>query len=307
MSLKEQMTRIFGTPSYRRDADYSKEIPQDAIFGTFLFYRDFVEQNYSSDWIFDVLRQLTHAHLSIRKSATSVNPPADNPLAVIFTHLTHDQTPSSYFLDFLELSLGPDHYVQNLGNDFVDGLNIVLGQRGSPYLLTPYTYEQEESNEGSFQGLATATETSTYPKAYLKQSQVSQRYTIEPALELLNNKIFKVPNQDFRKALDKQRNGDFDGVLTSCVAALEGTIKASANTRAVKIKGNGLGGIFKSFASNTRTVPNQLKTVVDFLSERRSNVGDAHGHASKDPISEHEAAFFISLTAALLSFFVNSE
>ena len=301
------MKRIFGIPSYRRDADYSKEVPKDAILGTFLVYRDFVERHYSSDWMYDVLRQLTHAHLTIRKSATSVNSSEVDPLAVIFTHLTHNQTPSSYFLDFLELSLGPDHYVRNLDNDFVDGINVVLEQRHSPYLLTLYTYEREEFDEGSFQPFTSATTISAYPKAYLRQSEVSQQHTIEPALELLNGKLYKVPNQDFRKALDKQRNGDFDGVLTSCVAALEGTIKSSAQSRGMKVKGNGLGGVFQSFASKTRTVPDQFKTVVDFLNERRSNVGDAHGHATKDSISEHEAAFFISLTAALVSLLIKTK
>ena len=91
-------------------------------------------------------------------------------------------------------------------------------------------------------------------------------------------------------------------MLTACAATLEGAIKAGAQQRGWTIKGKGLGSVFQSFASNTKTVPDQLKAVVNFVHERRSKAGDAHGHSAKETISEQEAALFVALTASLVSY-----
>ena len=144
--------------------------------------------------------------------------------------------------------------------------------------------------------------TSAYPKAYLKQSQPVQQHAIEPALQLLADPAYTAANDDFLKALDRQRMGDYDGVLTACAATLEGAIKAAAQQRSWTIKGNGLGTVFQSFASKTETVPDQLKAVVNFIHQRRSNAGDVHGHSAKETISEQEAALFVALTASLVSY-----
>ena len=113
---------------------------------------------------------------------------------------------------------------------------------------------------------------------------------MEPALRHLAHPAFTVPNNDFLKALDRQKNGDHDGVLTSCAAALEGAIKATAKARGWTISGNGLGTLFQSFANRSAIVPYQLKPVINYLHQRRSKAGDAHGQATKDSISADEPA-----------------
>lgn len=299
------MKRIFNTPSYRSDADYSKQIPHDARYGALLFYRDLPvqSQNYvGNNWLHEVLQQLTHAHLEVNQLIATGDLSAHDPLRALSAYLLRDRTPSSHFLDFLELSLGSDSCGLALGNDFVDGLNLVLDQRHSPYLLTQYVYVHEQVKDGAWQSPNSPATISAYPMAYLKQSEVSQHHSIEPALRLLAGEAYAVPNQDFRKALDRQRNGDYDGVLTSCAATLEGAIKVAAQAKGLSIKGKGLGTVFQSFASKSDTIPDQLKTVVNFLHQRRSGAGDAHGHSAKDKISEPEATLFIALTASLVSF-----
>ena len=58
------------------------------------------------EWLRDVLRQLSHAHLEIGRLQASGNlPPHDHPLDTLFKYLLQERTPSSHFLDFLELSL----------------------------------------------------------------------------------------------------------------------------------------------------------------------------------------------------------
>ena len=106
----------------------------------------------------------------------------DHPFDTLSKYLLAERTPSSHFLDFLELSLGPtleSHIARD--NEFVDGLNLALDRRASPYLLTRYAYIREEYDDGSFQPFNAGVSTSAYPQAYLKQSQPVQQHTIEPA------------------------------------------------------------------------------------------------------------------------------
>ena len=227
----------------------------------------------------------------------------DHPLDTLYKYLLAERTPSSHFLDFLELSLGPtlESHVSR-DNEFVEGLNIALDRRDSPYLLTRYAYIREEYDGGPFQPFSASVSTSAYPQAYLKQSQPVQQHAVEPTLQLLADPAYAAANDSFRKALHRQRKGDYDGVLTACAATLEGAIKAAAQQRGWTIKGKGLGTVFQSFASKTKTIPDQLKAVVNFIHLRRSTAGDAHGHSANETISEQEAALFVALTASLVSY-----
>ena len=280
MSFRDQMLGIFSTASHREDADYSKDIPSDAKYAALMYYRDVVRGSQShvvgnlvsdpgGDWLREAVRQLSHAHLEIDRLLASGNlSPHDHPLDTLSKYLLAERTPSSHFLDFLELSLGPTLESRIArDNDFVDGLNVVLDQRGSPYLLTRYAYIHEEYDDGSF---SAGVSTSAYPLAYLKQSQPVQQHAIEPALQLLADPAYTAANDDFLKALDRQRKGDYDGVLTACAATLEGAIKAAARQRGWTIRGKGLGTFFQSFASNTTTVPDQLKAIVNFIHAKMS-------------------------------------
>ena len=151
MSLRDQMLGIFSTASHRDDADYSKDIPADAKHGALMCYRDVVQNSQAhagghvifdpgGEWLREVVRQLSHAHLEIdRLLASRELPLHDHPLDTLSKYLLAERTPSSHFLDFLELSLGPTLGSQIAGgNEFVEGLNIILERRASPYLLTRY-------------------------------------------------------------------------------------------------------------------------------------------------------------------------
>ena len=157
MSLRDQMLGIFSTASHREDADYSKHIPSDAKYATLMCYRDVVHGSQAhlvghlmsdpgGEWLREVVRQLGHAHLEIdRLLASGDLSPHDHPLNTLSKYLLAERTPSSHFLDFLELSLGPtleSHIARD--NEFVDGLNLALDRRASPYLLTRYAYIREE-------------------------------------------------------------------------------------------------------------------------------------------------------------------
>ena len=191
------------------------------------------------------------------------------------------------------------------GNDLIGAINVALERHDSPYLLTPYSYRMEETFIWPDSHALLPTSVSAYPQVYLKQSEVVQEETIEPALNLLSDPAFEGANSNFRKALTRYRSRDFDGVATSCVATLESAIKVASTQRRIKIRGSGLTTLAQSFLSKTGLSPT-LRKPIDFLVEARNQEGDAHGHEQKEAIGEDHAKFLIGLTASLILYLTSN-
>ena len=311
MLLKPWITSLFKSPSVRRDSDYSKKVSVQARTGVFLVYRDFIStqrQQFDESvdtWLNNVQVGLSHLHHELLHVIT----PGSYPFENLTRFLTN--APTEAFLDFLEVSFGPHEQFSSMlwdptGNDLVGAINAALEMHDSPYLLIPYSYRKEEQIIRPDTRLLVTTSIAEYPKVYLKQSGVAQEQIIQPVLKLLSDPAFEGANSDFRKALARYRSGDYDGVATSCVAALESAIKVTSAQRRIKKKGSGLKTLAQSFLSKTG-MPHTLRKPIDFLADARSQEGDAHGHKSKDAISADHANFLINLTASLMLYLTSEQ
>ena len=228
MSILESIRAMFDVPSRRRDLDCSADIGTSARTGVFLLFRDlrqgggfFDNTGPDEDWMRDVVRELGHLHHGF---ASAINR-EDSFVALIEYLEVGSSSPTEFFLDFLEVSLR-NWRAPRWNNDLVDAINGVLEEYDSPYLLTRYSYQTTDST----------TEIRTTPRAYLKQDSIVQQHAIEPALELFSDPAYETPADDFRKALRKHRTGDYDGCVTSCAAAVEGTIKTLAAKNGWRIR-----------------------------------------------------------------------
>ena len=237
MSILERLKSIYASPSIRQDADYSQEIGGEARTGVALVYRDLYDEQgpYSphqkEEWMDEVGGDLKHLHHDLLAFLQQGH---RTPFQRIWDFLLSPSTPTEAFLDFLELSLRRAKgywaiFPNRSGDDFVEALNFTLDRHSAPYLLTPFAYEKSSSPGTVDQWIVTA-----YPRAYLRQSGAVEREVMQPALSLLSDPAYASSNADFRKALDRQRSGDFDGVATSCVATLEGVIKVTAAKQRIR-------------------------------------------------------------------------
>ena len=140
-----------------------------------------------------------------------------------------------------------------------------------------------------------------YPRAYLKHGSEVQKHAIEPALKALSDPVYKAPDEQFQTALKRQREGDYDGCVTACYSAVEGTIKvAAAKLRIRKLKGNSLESQAQSFIAKT-SLPDMSQGMFRDLSDWRNTEGDAHGHATRTKVTEEIAQYFIAKAAALIA------
>ena len=311
MLLKPWITSLFKSPSVRRDSDYSKKVSAQARTGVFLVYRDFISthrQQFDESvdtWLNNVQVGLSHLHHELLRVITLGCDPFEN----LTRFLTN--APTEAFLDFLEVSFGPHEHSSRLlwdptGNDLIGAINAALERHDSPYFVTPYSYRRVETFVRPDTQLILEHSISAYPQVYLKQSGVVQEDIIRPVLNLLSDPAFEGANSDFRKALARYRSRDFDGVATSCVAALESAIKVVSAQRRIKIRGSGLKTLAQSFLSKSG-VPHTLRKPIDFLADARSQEGDAHGHEKKETISGAHATFLINLTASLILYLASDQ
>ena len=293
MSTYQRIKKIFDAPSRRRNVDYSKEVSQCGVVAVLLLYRDYFEQGHSSQyyWMSNVLGEMAHLHHELAGADRS------RGFEAISGFLLRKGTPTSTFLDFLELSFSND-WAPRGDNDLVDAVNRVLEEYESPYLLTRYVVRIEESDK--FHSRIQELHYDAFPQAYLKGDTIAQSEAIEPALEILWDPGYEAPLGDFQKALSRQKSGDYDGCVTSCAAAIEGTIKVAAATlKWKKVKGDGLGKLARSFIVES-SLPNAMETLFRPLAVYRSTTADAHGHMEVQETPPELARYFIVQTAALI-------
>ena len=300
MSIYERIKGVFDAPSRRRDKDYSKEIPHQAVLGVVLLFRDHLDPDmsgymahYQDAWMRDVVRDLGHLHHFF----AGANP---NEGFQAILRLLDKSSTTTVFLDFLEVSLR-HQYAPNSDNDFVDAVNRVLEEYSSPYLLSRYARRVSVERD-EYDAERHCIHFDAVPRAYLRHESAIQQQAIEPTLEIFSDPAYAIPAEDFRTALERQRNGDYDGCVTSCAAAVEGAIKVAAekNRRwSRRVRGSGLDKLAQSFISES-SLPDTMRTSFRPLSNWRNTNADAHGHDSKDETTESIARHFVVLAASLI-------
>ena len=295
--MYDWIKQVFDAPSKRRDVDYSKEISQEAKIAVLLLYKTYLEgytggsrSSFNDDsfayWMQQVIREMTLLHHSL------VGIESHEEWSRFFEFLLDASTVA--FLDFLEVSLR-NWRAPNQDNDFVNSVNHVFDMHGSQYKLTPYIFKKRKFKNSDRE----YDDAVGFPRVYLKQDTAVQEHAIEPSLEIFLDPAYRTPAEDFRTALDRQKNGDYDGCVTSCAAAVEGTIKVVAAKNRWKVKGAGLDTLAQSFIGKS-SLPSTIRTSFRPLSDWRNTKSDAHGHANKEETTEELARHFLAMAASLI-------
>ena len=286
MSLLERLNSIFDSPSRRKGVDYTKAISDEAKTGVFLLLYQY--QGNVGEWFRSVADDFVHARLDFIPYRNRLR---TLPLKAFQAYLLNPSTESVAFLDFLEIAFRNNRARRD--NDLIRAINRVLDDRDCPYKLTEFTVSITR------EGPSTRRTVTAYPSVYLAQESVIETHAIMPALALFADPAFYAPDKYFRKALKRHKDGDYEGCITLCSTAVEGTLKVVAKKRGWSLKGSGVGALTKSFIRKAK-LPDKLKEVAALLAERRFNAGDAHGHERVAEATEAEARFLIGLSAAFI-------
>ena len=285
MDLINQFGLIYNPPSRRDDIDYNKSISLEAIREVISLFDQLPRHRKTSRWFHEVSRNFMSLHPEFNTYGKSI---MDNhgytPLPIFEEFLLLPSTQPVVFLDFLETAFKSTRAERD--NCLIESINSVLERNECAYRLTKFVKHKVLA--------------ACYPKVHLVPDCTIESYSIKPLRELFSDPDFAGPEKSFHNALERYKLRDYSGCVTSCAAAIEGSVKVIAEKRKLNIKGQGVGKLSESFISESKSLPNKLKAVVGYFSERRKNIGDAHGDVRPAKTTDAEIQFFVSFTAAFI-------
>lgn len=204
------------------------------------------------------------------------------------------------FLDLIELVFRSDlPGVTWPDNSLIPGINEFFLTDDLPYHLTGYSMEEFES---SFSGApATATRIAEYPQIIRKDSEVVYRNAMEPALKLLNATEFKHANDEFLKALEDHRKGDYRDCLTKCGSSFESVMKVLCAKKSVPYNEKDTASTLLKALLGNGQLDQYWEQPLILITTLRNRLSSSHGAgALPKVIPEHVATYAVNSTASAM-------
>lgn len=159
-----------------------------------------------------------------------------------------------------------------------------------------------EEFKSSFYGTpTTAIRILEYPQIIRKDSEVVHRNAMEPALTLLNAPKFKHANEEFLKALEDHRKGDYRDCLTKCGSSFESVMKVLCTKNSITYnEKDTASALLKSLLGNGR-LDQYWEQPLILIATLRNRLSSSHG-AGVQPkvIPEHVATYAVNATASAI-------
>lgn len=205
-----------------------------------------------------------------------------------------------HFLDVIELI-----FRSNLPgitwphNDLIPGINEFFRIDDLPYYLTNYSTEEVESS--LFGQPATATQISEYPVVIRKDSELLHQNAMVPTLTLLTVAEFKHANEEFLKALEDHRKGDYRDCLTKCGSSFESVMKVICSKKSFPFKETDTASaLLRTLLANGQLEQFWEQPLI-FIATLRNRLSSSHGAGNQPKvISEHVATYSVNATASAI-------
>lgn len=189
-------------------------------------------------------------------------------------------------------------------NQLVDALNLILRAEKQPFQLTPVvTRRQPHDQSGGY-----ATYTVALPNVIRVDDEVAHTEAVLPALSALADPAYAGANDEFRRALDDYRKGDFEDCVGKCGSAFESVLKVLRQKNGIVFDPNAdtagplLDKVLKKSALDTATFKEPLMAVA----RMRNRLSSSHGGGSSvKKVERHVAQFALTSTAAAIVLLVH--
>lgn len=204
------------------------------------------------------------------------------------------------FLDLIELIFRSDlPGITWPDNQLIPGINEFFRIDALPYYLTAYSTEEFES---SFYGApTTGVRISEYPKIIRKDSEVVHKNAMEPVLTLLSAVEFKHANDEFLKALEDHRKGDYRDCLTKCGSSFESVMKVLCTKSSISFsEKDNVSALLKALLRNGR-LDQYWEQPLILISTLRNRLSSSHGAGARPKeVPEHVATYAVNSTASAI-------
>lgn len=184
-------------------------------------------------------------------------------------------------------------------NPLIPTINQFFSIDALPYHLTNYTTEEYETM--LYGSPATGRRIAEYPKIIRKDSELVHQNAMEPALHLLTAPIFKNANEEFLKALEDHRKGDYRDCLTKCGSAFESVMKVLCEKNSLPFKATDTAStLLRTLLANGK-LDQFWEQPLLLIATLRNRLSSSHGAGTQEKIiPEHVAIYTVNSTASAI-------
>jgi hypothetical protein len=146
-------------------------------------------------------------------------------------------------------------------------------------------------------------------------SQIIHTEAVKPVLQLLSDPIFQGANEEFLKAHEHYRRGNYKECLNECLKAFESTMKIICNNQGWNFEPKYTAQKLINICFNNHLIPDYLETQFSTLRQNlesgiptmRNKLG-GHGQGSQSVnVPPYFAAYQLHLTASTILFLIEAE
>lgn len=184
-------------------------------------------------------------------------------------------------------------------NNLISSINQFFDVDALPYHLTGYSTEEFKS---FFHGSpATARRITEYPKIIRKDSEIVHQNSMAPALNLLDDPIFKHANEEFLKALEDHRKGDYRDCLTKCGSAFESVMKILCAKNSLPYKETDTASTLLRNLLGKGNLDQFWEQPLILIATLRNRLSSSHGAGSQAKIiPDYVATYTLNSTASAI-------
>ena len=201
-----------------------------------------------------------------------------------------------HFLDFIELALESEYIWKHNGiafdvySELIGNVNTFFQQDALPYFLTdPELLEGPEGNQ------------IIYPHIIRRDNEVLHETAIEPALRFLSNPAFSSANQEFHKALEDYRNGDYADCVTMCGTSFESVMKIICDLKGWQYNQTDTAATLLGTIRPQTNLEPFFEQPIMLIATIRNRLSSAHGAGTQQRIvPKHVAQYAVNATASAI-------
>ena len=146
-------------------------------------------------------------------------------------------------------------------------------------------------------------------------SQLIHAEVVKPALQLLNKPMYKGAQEEFLKAHEHYRHGDYANVLSECLKAFESTMLTICDNQGWEYDKKATANTLVNICMDNNLIPdfwqshfNSLKSILtSSIATPRNKLG-SHGKGNNEKvIPEYLASYILHMTASTILFLAKAE
>lgn len=259
-----------------------------------MLLRDKLEYNYSP-FLTELHQKASYLYGRFNLSGTSAHHSPENDLVNFF--LT---CPDENCLDLIEVIFRSNiRGITWPDNPLIPTINQFFSIDALPYHLTNYSTEEYETM--LYGSPAIGRRIVEYPQVIRKDSELVHQNAMEPTLHLLTAPIFKNANEEFLKALEDHRKGDYRDCLTKCGSAFESVMKILCEKNSLPFKTTDTAStLLKTLLANGQLDQFWEQPLI-LIATIRNRLSSSHGAGVQAKIiSVHVATYAVNATASAI-------